>query len=396
MNLNFWPKMYYSGGGGGGGSGGGGGGAGGGGYGGGAAGGGGGYGGGAGAGGGGAAGGGAAGEQPPEEPTPVGAFRFNTDTAKLEYYDGNQWVNITTDSPEQNTGGTRGIFYSGNVPSNDVIQFVNVDSTGDATDFGDANTATRVSGSFSSRTRCFKAGGYNDPSGGKNVIEFVTFASTGNGTDFGDLLSPKWNACGFSDATRGVISGGEYPGTPYFNVIEYVTMSSAGNSVDFGDLLVASQIGQNGGMASPTRGIIAGGQEPSTPNSDVIQYVTISTLGNASDFGDLIGGENRTGCCSNAVRGVIGAGSPATNRISFVEMASLGNAVDFGDSTNNSEGKAGMNSPTRAIWGGSDGDATDTIEYVQIMTTGDAVDFGNLLASRRQLSGSSNGHGGLG
>ena len=54
-------------------------------------------GGGAGVGGAGGSGGGAAGEQPPEEPTPVGAFRFNTDTAKLEYYDGNQWVNVTTD-----------------------------------------------------------------------------------------------------------------------------------------------------------------------------------------------------------------------------------------------------------------------------------------------------------
>ena len=335
-------------------------------------------------------------EQRPIQPTPVGAFRFNTDTSRLEFYDGNQWVDVISDSPVVHTGGTRGIFYSGNVPSNDVIQYVNIDTTGNAIDFGDANTATRVAASFSSRTRCFKAGGYNDPSGGKDVIEFVTFSSTGNGTDFGDLLSPKWNACGFSDSTRGVISGGEYPGTPFFNVIEYVTMSSAGNSVDFGDILVASQIGQNGGMASPIRGIIAGGQESATPNSNVIQYVTIPTLGNAADFGNLIGGEQRTGCCSNAVRGVIGAGSPATNRISFIEMASLGDAVDFGDSTNDSEGKAGMNSPTRAIWGGSDGDATDTIEYVQIMSTGNAVNFGDLLASRRQLSGSSNGHGGLG
>ena len=40
---------------------------------------------------------------------PVGAFRFNTESAKLEYFDGNQYVNITTDSPEQNTGGTRGL-----------------------------------------------------------------------------------------------------------------------------------------------------------------------------------------------------------------------------------------------------------------------------------------------
>ena len=35
-------------------------------------------------------------EQSPIQPTPVGAFRFNTDTSKLEYYDGNQWVNVTS------------------------------------------------------------------------------------------------------------------------------------------------------------------------------------------------------------------------------------------------------------------------------------------------------------
>ena len=160
-------------------------------------------------------------------------------------------------------------------------------------------------------------------------------------------------------------------------------------------MVVINQVGQNGAMASPTRGIIAGGYTPAG-NTNVIQYVTISTLGNTADFGDLLGAESRTGCCSNAVRGLIGAGAPATNRISHITMASLGDAVDFGDSTNNSEGKAGMNSPTRGIWGGSDDDATDTIEYVQIMSTGNAIDFGNLLANRRQLSGSSNGHGGLG
>ena len=48
-------------------------------------------------------------EQPPIQPTPVGALRFNTDSSKLEYFDGNQYVNITIDSPETNTGGTRGV-----------------------------------------------------------------------------------------------------------------------------------------------------------------------------------------------------------------------------------------------------------------------------------------------
>ena len=84
-------------------------------------------------------------EQPPIQPTPVGALRFNTDTAKLEYFDGNQYVNISTDSPEANTGGTRAIFGGGyrNSPTgpagtSDEIDFVNVDTTGNASDFGDA------------------------------------------------------------------------------------------------------------------------------------------------------------------------------------------------------------------------------------------------------------------
>ena len=62
-------------------------------------------------------------EQRPIQSTPVGALRFNTDTAKLEYFDGNQYVNITTDSPEQNTGGTRGIQAGG---GSSQIEFINI------------------------------------------------------------------------------------------------------------------------------------------------------------------------------------------------------------------------------------------------------------------------------
>ena len=135
----------------------------------------------------------------------AGAIRFNTESNQLELWDGNQWTGILGDSAVINTGGTRGIFYSGNVSTDDVIQFVNIDTAGGATDFGNANTSTRVAASFSSRTRCFKAGGYNDPSGTKDVIEFVTFASTGNGTDFGDLIGPAVYGCGgLSDVHGGL------------------------------------------------------------------------------------------------------------------------------------------------------------------------------------------------
>ena len=84
-------------------------------------------------------------EQRPIQPTPVGAFRFNTDSGKLEYFDGNQYVNITTDSPERHTGGTRGIGMGGYNGSSlvDNIDFVTIASTGNASDFGDITTARR-------------------------------------------------------------------------------------------------------------------------------------------------------------------------------------------------------------------------------------------------------------
>ena len=52
-------------------------------------------------------------EKAPLQLTPAGALRFNTDTRRMEYYNGNEWVNITSTSPEVQTGGTRGVFGGG-------------------------------------------------------------------------------------------------------------------------------------------------------------------------------------------------------------------------------------------------------------------------------------------
>ena len=127
-------------------------------------------------------------EHRPLQPTPVGAFRFNTDSAKLEYFDGNQYVNITTDSPEQNTGGTRGLsFNRRNDPAFvNTIDFINIESTGNAQDFGDVDeTKQKNGGACGNRTRGLYVGG-RYPSN-TNIISFITFASTGNTQNFGDL-----------------------------------------------------------------------------------------------------------------------------------------------------------------------------------------------------------------
>ena len=82
-------------------------------------------------------------QQPPLQPTPVGAFRFNSDSSNLEYYDGNQWVNVLSDSTITETGGTRGLFGGGyQAPAKrDFIEYVSIDSAGTSVDFGNLTAA---------------------------------------------------------------------------------------------------------------------------------------------------------------------------------------------------------------------------------------------------------------
>ena len=76
-----------------------------------------------------------------------------------------------------------------------------------------------------------------------------------------------------------MVGGGNTPSK--VNVIDYVTITTAGNSSDFGDLTIAR--GQNGSISTSTRGVFTGGN--STPNaSTVMDYITIASTGNANDF----------------------------------------------------------------------------------------------------------------
>ena len=237
----------------------------------------------------------------PSLDTPTaGATRFNTDSSQLEIYDGNQWVHALTTSPELHTGGTRGLFWNGYEGSSNInkIEYINLDSTGNATDFGDSTVTARQRGSLASRSRSLGLGGYADPGTNTDTIDYITIASTGNASDFGNLSAATIEMPrGISNPTRGIIAGGQNPGTT--DTIEYVTIATTGNAADFGNLTVARG-GMAGNGGSPTRGVFGGGN----PVTNVIDYITISTLGNAADFGDLTQGRRNgaSGQTSNAVR----------------------------------------------------------------------------------------------
>ena len=82
--------------------------------------------------------------------------------------------------------------------------------------------------------------------------------------------------------------------------------------------------------------------------------------------------------------------------IDFVTIASTGDATDFGDLGATRMYSSAVSSSTRfVIGGGAEGSIVNKIEFTQFSTTGNAVDFGDLTQARRHLDACSNGHGGL-
>ena len=147
--------------------------------------------------------------------------------------------------------------------------------------------------------------------------------------------------------------------------------------------------------------IIAGGfKTPGQTNG--IEFITISTLGNGADFGDLTAenGCYGTSGCSNATRGIftLGVDHPAhSNALNFITIATLGDAADFGDvNTSNKYGAGNTASPTRAVFGGDYPSSSNVIDYKEIANDGNALDFGDLTEGRGHFGALSNGHGGLG
>lgn len=323
-----------------------------------------------------------------------GALRFNTDSLKMELFDGNQWVELVATSADSQTGGARGLFGGGYTPtfaSSNIIDYITISTTGNALDFGDLTGGRAICQSLASRTRGIWQGGRSSI----NIIDYITISSTGNALDFGDLTQGREDPCGISNGTRGVFGGGgQHPGSSplsaFVNTIDYVTIASTGNANDFGDLTQARR--HHGSCASSTRGIFAGGYSPTSLN--VIDFITTSTLGNASDFGDLAVQNFGIAGCSNAVRGLFSLGQ--NTGINYITISTLGNAQYFGDLTSRKYAAGSCASQTRGIWGGGyTPSITNAIDYVQIMTTGNSIDFGDTTNGRYHLGACSNAHGGL-
>ena len=288
----------------------------------------------------------------------------------------------------------RAIVFVGATPSaTNLIDAFNTATSGNAFDFGDASAAryNNGNGGCASATRGVIADG--------TMMEYVVFSSGGGSNDFGDHRFGSSISAGMghaADGVRGLLAGG-YVAPVNLGTIDFINIATTGSSSLFGEF----DDGSTGGyfpMASPTRAVFGRARQG-------INYINFTTGGKTISFGSMTG-DPRTGhiaSCSNSTRGIMAGGespSPSkVNTITYITLATLGDGVDFGDLTGAKNDHDAVSSSTRGfVVAGNDPSSTklNVIEFVTIATTGNAADFGDLTQARSQPSSCSDVHGGLG
>ena len=188
---------------------------------------------------------------------------------------------------------------------------------------------------------------------------------------------------------RALLAGGDTPS--YLSHIDFITMSTMGDAADFGNLSTA----RAGSACISSRTTIAwcGGYAPGISNS--IDTTIFSSTGNATDTADLT--TSRQGAAKgpgNNIRGLIAGGSTPSrvNVIDYYTFVVAANAVDFGDLSDICSSGSGCSSSTRTVFnfGYVAPARVNTIEFVTTSTTGNATDFGDLTDVRNGTGALSN------
>ena len=195
----------------------------------------------------------------------------------------------------------------GGYPNTDVIDYVEIDTLGNAIDFGNLTASRHSLGVCASPTKIFGGGG-NASSTNFSTIDMVTTSSKGNAIDDGDLGNKITQIGAASNSVRGIWLGGKDGASPDISIndIQYRTLSSSGNTQNFGDLSLAQN--SAAGASTQIRAVYAGGfnETPTSTRLNTIQFITIATSGNAQDFGDLMQKRNGLGGLSDSHGGLGG------------------------------------------------------------------------------------------
>ena len=221
------------------------------------------------------------------------------------------------------------------------IDYFILASQSNGIDFGNLTGTYGYGSACSSQTRGIVHAGYGHPSPGANLatLDYIEMATVGNAIGFGDLTRINNTVAGFASPTRGIFAGGSGSPAPT-TTVDTVIIASKASAIDWGEI---SYFYGSKGASNTVRGILS--------NQGGLESYQISTGGNSVDFGHRSRDAHQDNCCASSTRVVMAGGSDTSgggnvflNTIEYVTIATLGNAEDFGD----------LSEVTRSGAGGSD------------------------------------------
>ena len=307
---------------------------------------------------------------------------------------------------------TRAVFMGGSGGSNNgyrvnTIEYVTIATPGNAVDFGDLLSTNQLGSSTSGVPT--SGGGGSSPSyfgdkalfaGSSNnnpgQIDTLDITTTGNATNFGSLGRYVYAMAAMSNGTRAVLAGGDNNITD----IVYVTFATYSTPATFGSTLATGNSGSFGGVSDGTYGVYPAN---SSSNGNSLEYITIATTGNGTDFGDMYTSADRRGGASDGTYGLLTggrvSGGMTTNSDRFT-IATPGNATDFGQNTLQRMNIAGMGDGTYAVFSGGLKITQpyawyNTLDYFTVATPGNATDFGDLVTGRSDTGATNNATRGI-
>ena len=329
---------------------------------------------------------------------------WDSDNDIYKVYMNNEWKDwLGTTAPSITWFGDRAIIWnaSSGASSNygNNIEYFDITTTGNASAFGNQLATTQNVGTGGDRA--FSNGSrivcciYRTGSDG---LEYITSSTLGNATDFGNVQSWESGHTSVSDGTNGYHGAGNGTNS-YENEIQKTVIDTLGNAVDSGYDFTSSMRGA-GTWGNTARGVFAGDEIAGPSNQ--ITYIAFPLGANAADFGDLTLGRNFPSGGGDTTRAVFSSGwnsnnssgSRAVNTIDYITIGTTGNATDFGDlnvatSENGSASNATRVCMCNGYYDHSGAGRTDRIDYVTTQTTGNATDFGNMTGAGSQAEGSS-------
>ena len=279
----------------------------------------------------------------------------------------------------------RAVFMGGYAATfSNVIDYVQVSTTGNATSFGSLFQAQCYSAGSASSTLAVDSGGLKTGGTYTSAASYITIATTGDSTNFGNLSSARSGVGGCGNSTYALAAGG-FSNPTYYATIDRMTYASLGSATNYGSLSVNRY--WPAAASSPTRAVFMWGSNGTT----VIDYIAIASGGTATDWGTSANAHAQGGSAFGS--STVGVFNWYSENSTSLTYATTGVKNDFGSSSSTGIGLGSASSNTRGLIAGGDTQLTN-IRYTAIGTTGSFAAFGSLTVGR-STTGACNANGGV-